>query len=51
MTDASNAVIDVEFEQPACATRHAWARVPPEPTPVCVWRRGDPLSESSTCCW
>ena len=26
-------VIDVEFEQPACATRHAWARVPPEPSP------------------
>jgi quinolinate synthase len=27
-------VIDVEFEQPACPTRHAWARVPPEPSPV-----------------
>ncbi|MDR2992184.1 MAG: quinolinate synthase NadA [Burkholderiaceae bacterium] len=30
-----SAVIDVEYEQPAqgaaCATRHAWARVPPEP--------------------
>jgi quinolinate synthase len=28
-----NAVIDVEYEQPACATRHAWARVPVEPSP------------------
>jgi quinolinate synthase len=28
-----NKVIDVEYEQPACATRHAWARVPVEPTP------------------
>jgi quinolinate synthase len=27
-----NAVIDVEYEQPACATKHAWARVPVEPT-------------------
>jgi quinolinate synthase len=26
-------VIDVEYEQPACATRHAWARVPVEPSP------------------
>jgi len=24
-------VIDVEYEQPACSTRHAWARVPVEP--------------------
>ena len=28
-----NPVIDVEYEQPACATRHAWARVPVEPSP------------------
>ncbi|WP_137895671.1 quinolinate synthase NadA [Ramlibacter sp. 2FC] len=27
------AVIDVEYEQPACSTRHAWARVPDEPAP------------------
>src|SRR5574337_114844 len=27
------AVIDVEYEQPSCSTRHAWARVPVEPTP------------------
>ncbi len=32
------ALMDVEYEQPlpegdACATRHAWARVPPEPAP------------------
>ncbi len=26
-------VIEVDYEQPACATRHAWARVPQEPTP------------------
>jgi quinolinate synthase len=26
-----NALIDVEYEQPACATRHVWARVPQEP--------------------
>ena len=25
--------IDVEYEQPACPTRHAWARVPAEPLP------------------
>ena len=25
-------VIDVDYEQPACTTRHAWARVPQEPT-------------------
>ena len=30
----SNAtIIDVEYEQPACSTRHAWARVPVEPAP------------------
>ncbi|MDM0038083.1 quinolinate synthase NadA [Variovorax sp. J22G21] len=28
-----NAVIDIEYEQPACNTRHAWARVPAEPSP------------------
>ena len=27
-------MIDVEYEQPACETRHAWARVPVEPGPV-----------------
>ena len=26
-------VVDVEYEQPACPTRHAWARVPVEPSP------------------
>jgi quinolinate synthase len=26
-------VIDVEYEQPACPTQHAWARVPVEPGP------------------
>lgn len=26
-------IIDVEYEQPACDTRHAWARVPVEPSP------------------
>ena len=26
--------IDVEYEQPACSTRHAWARVPVEPGPA-----------------
>jgi len=25
-------VIDVEYEQPACSTRHAWARLPVEPS-------------------
>ena len=30
---ATETRIDVEFEQPACATRHAWARVPVEPAP------------------
>lgn len=29
-----NTVIDVEYEQPACPTRHAWARVPQEPSPA-----------------
>ena len=28
-----NGIIDVEYEQPACPTRHAWARVPAEPSP------------------
>src|SRR3989454_6578713 len=28
-----NSVIDVEYEQPSCTTRHAWARVPQEPAP------------------
>ncbi|MDT8989477.1 quinolinate synthase NadA [Curvibacter sp. APW13] len=27
-------VIDVEYEQPACSTKHAWARVPVEPSPT-----------------
>lgn len=27
----TSTLIDVEYEQPACATRHAWARVPVEP--------------------
>ena len=27
-------VIDVEYEQPACSTKHAWARVPVEPGPA-----------------
>ena len=30
----ANAIIDIEYEQPACPTRHAWARVPVEPTPA-----------------
>ena len=29
-----SSVIDVEYEQPACAPRHAWARVPVEPGPA-----------------
>ena len=29
-----NELIDVEYEQPACPTRHAWARVPAEPGPA-----------------
>ena len=40
MTTAFTPLIDVEYEQPdsattgtACSTRHAWARVPPEPSP------------------
>lgn len=28
-----SAIIDVEYEQPACPTKHAWARVPVEPGP------------------
>ena len=28
-----SAVIDIEYEQPACSTQHAWARVPVEPSP------------------
>ncbi len=32
-TNADNAFIDVEYEQPACPTQHAWARVPVEPGP------------------
>lgn len=32
MTDSQ--VIDVEYEQPACSTQHAWARVPVEPSPA-----------------
>ncbi len=32
MTNAS-AIIDIEYEQPACSTRHAWARLPIEPQP------------------
>ena len=31
--DSSADVIDVEYEQPACPTQHAWARVPVEPGP------------------
>ena len=31
---SEQAVIDVEYEQPACPTKHAWARVPVEPTPA-----------------
>ena len=29
----NEAIIDVEYEQPACPTKHAWARVPVEPGP------------------
>ena len=29
----AHAIIDVEYEQPACPTKHAWARVPVEPGP------------------
>ena len=40
MSALTPAVIDVDYEQPdaaagsACSTRHAWARVPSEPTPA-----------------
>ncbi|MFC7409416.1 quinolinate synthase NadA [Hydrogenophaga atypica] len=30
---AMNDVIEVDYEQPACATQHAWVRVPVEPGP------------------
>ncbi len=30
---SNTAIIDVEYEQPACPTKHAWARVPVEPGP------------------
>ncbi|GAA6140206.1 quinolinate synthase NadA [Hydrogenophaga sp. 5NK40-0174] len=33
-TTLETSVIDVEYEQPACPTRHAWARVPVEPGPA-----------------
>ncbi|WP_342132166.1 quinolinate synthase NadA [Hydrogenophaga sp. OTU3427] len=34
MSDAvMNDVIEVDYEQPACATKHAWVRVPVEPGP------------------
>lgn len=33
MNTADSSVIDVEYEQPACPTQHAWARVPVEPGP------------------
>ena len=29
---SNSTVIDVEYEQPACSTQHAWARVPVEPS-------------------
>ena len=32
-TATADGVIDVEYEQPACPTKHAWARVPKEPSP------------------
>ena len=32
MPDALSSLIDVEYEQPACATRRAWARIPVEPS-------------------
>ncbi|MEX1167338.1 MAG: quinolinate synthase NadA [Hydrogenophaga sp.] len=32
-TANDSSVIDVEYEQPACPTQHAWARVPVEPGP------------------
>ena len=38
MTSAVIRSFSVEYEQPAarraCDTRHAWARVPPEPAPA-----------------
>lgn len=35
MTDTTaSSIIEVDYEQPACTTRHAWARVPVEPGPV-----------------
>ena len=34
MNTSASALIDVEYEQPACPTRHAWARVPVEPAPA-----------------
>ncbi|MEZ5703474.1 MAG: quinolinate synthase NadA [Burkholderiaceae bacterium] len=33
MSADDSAVIEVEYEQPACPTQHAWARVPVEPGP------------------
>ena len=33
-TATLNTVIDVEYEQPACSTQHAWARVPVAPGPT-----------------
>ncbi len=34
MTDTTaSSIIEVDYEQPACTTRHAWARVPVEPGP------------------
>ena len=32
MTNAAS-IIDIEYEQPACSTRYAWARLPVEPQP------------------
>ena len=29
----NSTVINIEYEQPSCATQHAWARVPVEPSP------------------
>ena len=31
-SSVDSSVIDVEYEQPACTTRHAWVRVPIEPS-------------------
>lgn len=33
MNSSTSDVIDVEYEQPACQTKHAWARIPVEPAP------------------